>query len=154
MNNVYIRRRKDKKHGIKGGLGPEIDIISTDGKKYYWIEVSVPPRPYGAGGHKGKKVAKDYMRKFSSEKERYITKNLKFKPVSKLFVYSAKFFNKKKSDEEKKFKEAMEKKGVETINFETILKEIYEKLDYRGYDETRNYLFLLKQFGYWKEYKL
>src|SRR3989338_2352967 len=74
MNNVYVHRKKDEKRGIKGGLGPEIDILSTDGKKYYWIEVSVPPRPFGAGagGHKGKKIAADYLRKFSREKENFI----------------------------------------------------------------------------------
>jgi hypothetical protein len=129
---------------VWGGRGQEIDLISTDGKKYYWIEVSVSPSPYLV---KGSDRFKDSINKFSEEKKNYLAKRFPGILFYKWFVYSPKGFP-KKSDKKNDYRAALKKKGIEPISFDQILNDIYNKLNYMGYDVVRNYLFLLKKFNY------
>jgi len=54
----------------------------------------------------------------------------------------------KKSNEESEYCNTLKQKGIEAVSFEKVLKEVRDKLNYMGFDVTRNYLFLLKKFDY------
>jgi len=53
-----------------------------------------------------------------------------------------------KENEEQKFIEALKNAKIKAISFGTVLKQIYDSLDYFGYDSTRQYVFLFKKMGY------
>jgi hypothetical protein len=151
MNNIVVRKETRLIGGksISGGRGKEIDFLSTDGKSgYYWVEVSVSPSPRLAlKAVRLKETIDIALNKFAPEKEVMIKRRFGIKSVNKWFVYSHKLFS-KKLGEEKAYCLALEKEGIKAIGFEKILKEIFKKLDYMGYDTPRQYLFLLKKFGY------
>ncbi len=52
----------------------------------------------------------------------------------------------KKSNEETQYRDALKTKGIKAVSFSDTLNGVYEKLNYMGFDVTRNYLFLLKKF--------
>lgn len=140
---------------IGGGRGKEIDFLSTDGKgNYYWIEVSVSPNPRLPGGAaKSREIILDnVIKKFANEKEMWLKSQFKIKTPERWFVYSPKLFvffsKKKKDDEETLFCNNLKKRGITAISFDSVLKEVYDGINYLGYDSPRQYIFLLKKFGY------
>ncbi|HUX36201.1 MAG TPA: hypothetical protein VMV71_04195 [Candidatus Paceibacterota bacterium] len=151
MNNIVVRKETRLINGrnIGGGRGKEIDFLSTNGRgDYYWVEVSVSPNPrLPSKAVRSKEAIDIVLKKFASEKEAMIKKRFDIKTVNKWFVYSHKLFS-KKLGEEKVYCHALEKQGIKAIGFEKILREVFKKLDYMGYDTPRQYLFLLKKFGY------
>ena len=156
MSNIVVRKGTRVINGKKvgGGRGKEIDLISIDGKgKYFWIEVSVSPSPrLPSKKKKFREIISNAAKKFADEKKQYLIKRFRRKNFHKIFVYSPKLFSQKynmssqKSDEENRYCAALKEKGIEAVSFTDVLNEIYEKLNYMGYDATRNYLFLIKRF--------
>lgn len=156
MNNIVVHKKSRKINGRKvgGGRGKEIDLIATDGKrKYFWIEVSVSPSPRLPNKkEKFREIVNNAVKKFVNEKKQYLVGRFGQKNFHKIFVYSPKLFSQKytmsslKSDEENRYRAALKAKGIEAVSFTDVLREIYEKLNYMGYDATRNYLFLIKKF--------
>ncbi len=131
-----------------GERGKEIDIISTNGRNYYWTEVSVSSNPRLPNKNvRLKESINNALAKFSDEKEKYFDKRFSHKSFHKQFVYSPKLFL-QRSDEESKYCGALKQRGIKAISFERVLREVREKLNYMGFDVTRNYLFLLKKFDY------
>lgn len=151
MGNVVVKKRKRIRGGraVYGGRGKEIDIIATDGSNFYWVEVSVSARPrLPKKSEKIKILSKMVIRKFAPEKEKYLKSRFsKAKEFQKIFIYADKYFT-KRSDEKEKFLEKLKQKGIEAINFKEILEDVYDNLDFMGYDITRNYLYLLKKLDY------
>jgi len=144
-SNIVVRKEtriiNEKKHG--GGRGKEIDFLSTDGQKYYWVEVSVSLSPFlPSKTIYNKKILDDAKMKFSIEKQTYIHSHICHKDIVKWFIYSPKLFN-KRTDEEA-YCDALKKENIEAISFEWVLKEICNKLNYFGYDAPRQYLYLLR----------
>jgi hypothetical protein len=156
MSNIVVRKGTRVINGKKvgGGRGKEIDLISTDGKgKYFWIEVSVSPSPrLPSKKEKFREIVSNTVKKFADEKKQYLIKRFGRKNFHKIFVYSPKLFSQKshmssqKSDEENRYRAALKEKKIEAVSFTDVLNEIYKKLNYMGYDATRNYLFLIKKF--------
>lgn len=150
MNNIVLHKekRRIKNRMIYGGRGQEIDFLSTDGKNYYWIEVSVSVNPYLPGKSvRRQKIIKTALDKFGSKKETSLYNRFGKRTYKKWFVYSPKLFT-KKSNEENIYIDTLKRKGIKAINFRDILDEIFEKLDYMGIDTPRQYLYLFKKFGY------
>lgn len=150
MSNIVVPKstREIKGRKVGGGRGKEIDLISTDGKSYYWIEVSVSPNPRLPNKSiRFKESINNALTKFADEKEKYLIERFDHKSFHKWFVYSPKLFS-QKLNEESQYCDALKQKNVEAISFERILKEVRNKLNYMGFDVTRNYLFLLKKFDY------
>ncbi len=150
MNNIVLRKVTrvigNKKRG--GGRGKEVDFLSTDGKNYFWIEVSVSPSPFlPAKKIHMKKIIDRSLEKFSHEKELALRKRFKKKAYVKWYIYSHKMFL-KNSGEEQRFSDALKKFRIKAVSFELILEQVFEKLNYMGYDTPRQNLFLLKKFGY------
>ncbi len=156
MSNIVIPKETRQINGRKigGGRGKEVDFLSTDVKNnYYWVEVSVSPNPRLPGGAtKSRQVIIDNaVKKFAPEKGKYLCNNFGIRITKKWFIYSPKlfvFFKKSGTDEEKKFQDALQKRRIKAISFENVLKETYDKINYMGYDTPRQFLFLLKKFGY------
>jgi hypothetical protein len=149
MTNIYVKKRprKIKNKTVYGGRGKEIDIVSTDRKQFYWVEVSVSPNPYlPRKSERFKALVSIARSKFNEEKLDFITERFGIKHLNKWYIYSPKIFS-KNSKEEVKFCSELKKEGITAWNFENVLKEIREKLNYMGYDVTRNYLYLLKIFN-------
>ena len=150
MNNVVVRR-ENKKIGNKligGGRGKEIDIISTNGKVYYWIEISVSANPrLERKSVRLEKSVNMVIQKFHHSKEQYLRDRFGNKKFHKWFIYSHKLFP-KNTDEMAKFCKILKDNGINAISFNEILNEVYMKLNNMGYDVTRNYLYLLKKFNY------
>ncbi|MDP3785375.1 MAG: hypothetical protein Q8R12_04960 [bacterium] len=147
MSNIVVPKETREIRGRKvgGGRGKEIDLISTDGKNYFWIEVSVSPNPRLSNKNiRFKEAVNAALNKFANEKEKYL-KNRFDKPFRKWFIYSPKLFL-KTSNEEIRYCKALKRKGIEAVSFKRVLKNVYDKLNYMGFDVTRNYLFLLKKF--------
>ena len=72
MTNVVIKKksRTVRRRKVYGGRGKEVDIISTDGSKFFWIEVGVSARPYlPLKAEKIKRLVSDAHGKFAGEKE-------------------------------------------------------------------------------------
>lgn len=150
MSNIVIHKKTRLINGRKigGGRGKEVDFLSTDGKKYYWIEVSVSPNPRLSNKVvRLRESVNSAVNKFATEKEIAIQSRFGYKKFEKWFVYSSKLFP-KKSKEETFYCQALQKRNIKAISFEYVLKDIFNKLDYMGYDTPRQYLFLLKKFGY------
>ena len=145
------RRIKGKKVG--GGRGKEVDFLSTDGReRYYWVEVSVSPnlRLPGGADNSRRRIIYDAAQKFADEKIEWLRSNFGIKNITKWFIYSPRLFTffAEKSEEEKHFCKSLRKRKIEPISFGKVLKEVFEELNYMGYDTPRQYLFLLKKFGY------
>jgi len=149
MSNIVVpkKTREIKGRKVGGGRGKEIDLITTDGNgNYFWVEVSVSPSPRLSNKKvRFQEIVNNAVDKFSEEKEQYLAKRFVQKHFHKLFVYSPKMFS-KKSNEETQYRDALKTKGIEAVSFSDVLNGVYEKLNYMGFDVTRNYLFLLKKF--------
>ena len=156
MSNIVVPKSSRLNAGgrkIGGGRGKEVDFLSTNGKgNYYWVEVSVSPNPRLPGGaEKSRQVIVDNaLNKFAEEKEKWLRDHFKIKMPEKWFIYSPKLFTflSKKQNEEKYFVDELKKRGIEAISFGIVLKEIYDSLNYFGYDSARQYIFLFKKMGY------
>ena len=147
MGNIVVPKKPRKIDGRKiyGGRGKEIDLLSTDGKKFYWIEVSVSPSPYLLKD--GNKVG-DVIKKFAKEKQKYLKDRFgRGKQFQRWFIYSPRLFS-KKSGEEGKYCSILENRGIKAISFKTVLEDLKGEINYMGYDLVRNYLFLLKRFNW------
>ncbi|MDP3772379.1 MAG: hypothetical protein Q8Q94_03330 [bacterium] len=139
MSNIVVPKSR-------GGRGKEIDLLSTKDKKYFWIEVSVSPNPrLPSKSERFNKLTKNALDKFADEKSTYLNKRFPGKLFQKWFVYSPKLFG-RKSDERDRYCNALKQRGIYPIGFDDVLHELLEKLNYMGYDATRNYLFLLRKF--------
>lgn len=150
MSNIVVHKktRKIKGRNVGGGRGKEIDFLSTNGKKYYWVEVSVSPNPRLLRKDvKLQEVIRNAVGKFANEKMNGIYERFNVRNVKKWFIYSPKLFS-KKSNEELRYRKALKKKGIEPISFALVLEETYDSINHMGYDAPRQYLFLLKKFGY------
>lgn len=152
MSNVVVRK-KNRKIGNRtmgGGRGKEIDVISTDGRLYYWTEISVSANPFLVKKSMRLKENVDTaIKKFHHSKEVYLRSRFGNKKFIKQFVYSHKLFP-GITNEVTEYCKILKKEGIIAISFDEILNEVYKKLDYMGYDVTRNYLYLLKKFHYGK----
>ncbi len=140
MSNVCVPKKG-------GGSRKEIDIVSTDGKKFYWIEISVSPNPR-LPPKEGRmdRIISNVVRKFGEDKQKYLEERFKGIQFEKWDVYSPNLFS--TSKEEAEFCSALEKREIKAVNFEDILSKIGERLTYMGYDVTRKYLYLFKKFKY------
>lgn len=151
MSNIVVPKatRKIMNRNVGGGRGKEIDLIATNIKgEYFWVEVSVSPSPRLSNKKvKAKEILDNTLNKFAEEKELYLKKRFGQLVFHRVFVYSPKMFPKKSKEEENQFIESLKVKGIEAKSFSEILKDVYDKLNYMGYDITRNYLFLLKRFS-------
>lgn len=143
ISNIVVRKGR----GTRGGRGKEIDLISTDGKgKYFWIEVSVSPTPRLPNkSQRFQEITKNAVDKFANEKHRYLRERFPGRVFQKLFIYSPKMFL-RRSDEEARYCNMLKTKRIKAISFSKVLSDVYDTLNYMGYDVTRNYLFLLKKF--------
>lgn len=151
MSNIVVHKktRKIKGRKVGGGRGKEIDFFSTDGEgNYFWTEVSVSPSPRLPGGKKSMRIIKrKAVRKFADEKEKWLKDDFTIKRIKRQFIYSPKMFT-RKGNQEKTFREFLRKKKIETVSFGLVLEQVFSKLNFMGYDAPRQYLFLLKKFGY------
>jgi len=148
--NIVLRQEKRiiNNKNIYGGKGKEVDFLSTDGKSYYWIEVSVSVNPYlPRKSIRRQEITKAALNKFEIKKEILLKKRFGGHAYKKWFVYSPRLFT-KKSNEEAIYIKALNKKGIKAISFKVVLDEVFTKLDYMGLDSPRQYLYLLKKFGY------
>ena len=150
MSNIVVHKKTRNINGKKvgGGRGKEIDFLSTDGKDYFLVEVSVSPNP--------RLLKKDVrlpetinnaVGKFADEKMDAIYERFQVRNVKKWFVYSPKLFS-KKFNEEALYCAALREKGIKPISFALFLKETHDGINHMGYDVPRQYLFLSKKFGY------
>ena len=155
MNNVVVpkvSRLNTNGKRIGGGRGKEIDFLSTDGRgNYFWIEVSVSPNPRlpGSAEKTSATLIENVINKFAKEKEKWLCDYLDIKSVAKWFIYSPNLFP-RKNDYENIFCEQLQKQGINAVSFATVLKEVYDKLNYLGYDSPRQYIYLIKKMGYKK----
>ncbi len=150
MTNIVIRKKPRIINGkkIHGGRGKEVDIVSTDGSKFFWVEVGVSARPYSPlKAVRVDKCVSDAKEKFTEEKEMGLKERFNKRDFKKWYVYSPKLFS-KSTDEEQLYRSRLKQSGINPISFTDVLSELREKLNYMGYDATRNYLFLLKEFRY------
>jgi hypothetical protein len=143
-SNIVVRKKqrilKGKKRG--GGRGKEIDFLSTDGKNYYWIEVSCSLRPFlPPKKTRAKLILNLAKKKFDKEKKDAIQILIKQKKIDQWFVYSPKLFT--KIEDEKSYCNALLKENIKAISFDLVLNETCKKLNYVGYDTPRQYLNLL-----------
>ena len=141
---------------VGGGRGKEIDFLATDGNgKYYWIEVSVSPNPRLPGGPDRSRdiLVDDAVRKFEEENERWLCSRFRIKAIEKWFVYSPNLFAffRDGAVEEKRYCDRLQRKDIKAISFAVVLKDVYDELNYYGYDFPRQYIFLLKKMGYTHE---
>ncbi len=141
---------------VGGGRGKEVDFLATNGNgKYYWIEVSVSPNPRLPGGpDKSREIlATNAIEKFSKGKEEWLRDRFKIRTIEKWFVYSPKLFAffRNGLTEEKLYCDRLRKKNIKAVSFATVLKDVYDELNYYGYDSPRQYIFLLKKMGYKRE---
>lgn len=137
MGNVYVATTKP-------GRGAEIDLLSTDGPSYFWTEVSVSANPVKAP-KKGRAEAEAQWacRKFDSAKQEFLKQRFPGKGFTQETVYSPLLFVQKA--EEGDFLEGLKMRGIIGISFGDILEELFDKLEYLGYDPTSNILYLLKK---------
>lgn len=138
---------------VGGGRGKEVDFFATDGNgKYYWVEVSVSPNPRLPGGAERSRdiLVDNALKKFDKGNEQWLFKHYKIKKLEKWFIYSPKLFSffRDKSVEEQRYINRLKEKDITAVSFTDVLKNIYNELNYMGYDAPRQYLFLLKKFGY------
>lgn len=148
-------RLSTKGRKIGGGRGKEVDFLSTDGKgNYYWVEVSVSPNPRLPGGAAKSRdiLFESANKKFPKENEKWLRNRFKIKTVKKWFVYSPKLFSflRNGTEEEKLYKDRLKRRNIKAISFADVLKDVYDELNYYGYDFPRQYIFLLKKMGYTK----
>ena len=82
--------------------------------------------------------------------KKYLHNRFKIKTAEKWFVYSPKLFSffRNKDEEEKLYKDRLKRKNIKAISFADILRDVYDELNYYGYDFPRQYIFLLKKMGY------
>ena len=141
---------------IGGGRGKEVDFLATNGKgKHYWIEVSVSPNPRLPGGaDRSRKILIDNaIKKFDKGNETWLHINFKVKVIEKWFIYSPRLFAffRNSSAEERLYCDQLQLKNIKAISFAKVLKDVYDELNYYGYDFPRQYIFLLKKMGYRRE---
>ncbi len=90
-SNIVVPKstREIKGRKVGGGRGKEIDLISTDGKNYYWIEVSVSPNPRLPNKNIIlKESINNALTKFADEKEKYLIERFGHKfLISGLFIH-------------------------------------------------------------------
>ena len=158
ISNLVVPRRSRlniRGRRIGGGRGKEIDFFATDGNgKYYWVEASVSPNPRLPGGaDKSRKVLLgNAIKKFDKENEGWLRNRFKIKTIEKWFVYSPKLFAffRNGSTEEKLYRDQLRRRNIKAISFAVVLEDVYNELNYYGYDFPRQYIFLLKKMGYRK----
>jgi len=157
-SNIVVRKKTRKINGRKigGGRGKEIDFFATNGKgKYYWIEVSVSPNPRLPGGadKSRRAIADNAIKKFAKEKENWLHGQFKIKTIEKWFIYSPKLFSflHNGTEEEKRYCEKLQRKNIKAISFKMVLDNVYDELNHFGYDFPRQYIYLLKKMGYFRE---
>jgi len=83
-------------------------------------------------------------RKFDNEKEKEVKRIFGTNKFHKMFVYSKKVFSGETDKKEKQFSERIKGLGVEAIEFEKVLNETIEKLNYYSVDPTRIFLYYAK----------
>jgi len=143
-SNIIVRKKQRIINGKKrgGGRGKEIDFLSTDGKNYYWIEVSFSLKPFLPPRiTRAKSLLNLAKKKFAKEKKDAIQGLIGHKDIDQWFIYSPKLFTQKKDEES--YCNSLKKEKIKAISFEKVLKEIFEELNYVGYDAPRQYLKLL-----------
>jgi len=150
MSNIVVHKKTRNINGKKvgGGRGKEIDFLSTNGKEYFWVEVSVSPNPrLPRKDIRSQEAINNAVGKFADEKMDAIYERFQVRNIKKWFVYSPKLFS-RKSNEEALYCAALREKGIKPISFALFLKETHDGINHMGYDVPRQYLFLSKKFGY------
>ena len=143
-SNIIVRKKQRIINGKKrgGGRGKEIDFLSTDGKNYYWVEVSCSLHPFLPPKKTRAKVILNLAKKkFDKEKKDAIQGLIGHKKIDQWFVYSPKLFTHKKDEES--YRNSLKREKIKAISFDDVLKETCKKLNYVGYDTPRQYLNLL-----------
>ncbi len=137
MNNIKVPRKG-------GGMGAEIDILATRGRRKIWIEVSVStnPRCNYRKEVRFKSTIQDCLSDFARE-----DKNLKVRDIlgdryEKWFVYGKLALS---IDEKRRFESATQAAGVSAVYFGTIFRELRELKGYR-LDAARGYMNLFDAF--------
>jgi len=148
--NINVRKRTRVINGKKvgGGRGKEIDILGMDtsGKKI-WVEVTVSPHPYLAKKEEQvNKMVEKVEKAFNNEKEEEVKRIFGTNKFHKMFVYSKKVFSGETDKKEKQFSERIKGFGVEAIEFEKVLNETIENLNYYSVDPTRIFLYYIQKF--------
>jgi len=145
-NCGYFTRQNINVPKVRGGKGKEIDILGMDisGKKI-WVEVTVSPHPYLAKKEEQvNKMVEKVEKAFDKEKVEEVKRIFGTNKFHKMFVYSKKVFSGETDKKEKQFSERIKGLGVEAIEFEKVLNETIEKLNYYSVDPTRIFLYYAK----------
>jgi len=148
--NINVRKRTRVVNGKKvgGGRGKEIDILGMDisGKKI-WVEVTVSPHPYLAKKEEQvNKMVEKVEKAFDKEKVDEVRRIFGTNKFHKMFVYSKRVFSGETDKKEKQFSERIKGLGVEAIEFEKVLNETIENLNYYSVDPTRIFLYYAKSY--------
>ena len=145
-NCGYFTRQNINVPKVRGGKGKEIDILGMNkfGEKI-WVEVTVSPNPYSTKKEEQvKKMVSIVKRKFDNEKEEAVKRIFGTKKFHKKFVYSKNVFSGETDKKEKQFSERVKGLSVEAIEFEKVLNETIENLNYYSVDPTRIFLYYAK----------
>jgi len=138
MNNIKVAKKG-------GGMGAEIDILATNGKKNIWVEVSVSinPRQKYNKEIRFPGVINDYLIDFQREdKLSKINEIFQGKIYEKWLVYGKLPLTKSEIAE---FPKLMDQNAVTAISFGDILNDLLRLKHYR-LDAARGYLSLFKAF--------
>ena len=139
MNNIKVPKEK-------GGMGSEIDILATNGKKNIWVEVSVSTNPRQRYLKNVRFVSTiNYFLADFQRKDKYSKVSEIFHPkkYEKWLVYGKLALT---HEEKTEFPKTMTQKGVAAIYFGDIFNDLLQ-LKYYRLDSARGYMNLFKTFG-------
>lgn len=137
MNNIKVPKKG-------GGMGAEIDILGTNRRKNIWVEVSVSTNP--RCNYKKEVRLKETINSFLSDFKRK-DKKIKVeeffgKKYEKWLIYDKLALTK---DEIPRFPKRMLQKGVRSIYFGDIFRDMRKLRHYR-LDPARGYMNLFEAF--------
>lgn len=137
MNNIKVPKKG-------GGMGAEIDILGTNRKNNIWVEVSVStnPRCCHRKEVRFKETVKDYLKDFIRKDKNKKVAQYFGNNYEKWFVYGKLALTK---DEFKRFPIEIRRKGIKTVYFGDIFKDMQQLKEYR-LDTARGYMNLFDAF--------
>jgi hypothetical protein len=137
MNNVKVPRKG-------GGMGAEIDILATDGNTNIWAEVSVStnPRCNYLKDIRFESTINEYLRDFDREDKNKMVRKYFPNGNEKWLIYGKLALPR---DEKERFGPALQSKGIKSVYFGDIFKELRELKGFR-LDAARGYMNLFETF--------
>jgi len=137
MNNIKVPRQL-------GGMGAEIDILATDGKRKIWIEVSVSTRPRCNFNKDVRfpETIKSYLSDFIREDKNRKVQEYFGKKYERWLVHGKLALSK---EEKARFASEIAKHGVKAVYFGEVFQELRTLKDYR-LDSARGYMNLFEAF--------